>query len=344
MGIARQLHAEGATIAFTYLNEVFEKRVRPLAEGLGSELILRCDVQNDAEVEGVFSEIEQKWGSLDFVVHSIAYAGREELRQPFSRTSREGFRTALEVSAYSLVAVTRGAVPLMTNGGSVVTLTYLGSQRAMPNYNVMGVAKAALEATVRYLAAELGEKAIRVNAISGRPRAHPRCLGHLELQRDLRDHGEPLSHAPLRHAGRGGKIGVVHALGSLEWRDRRDPLRRHGLQHRRVVALSPATLSAQLHDRGESPRACFCDLEEPGFSCSPVGLQDRARDSHSRGLVEYLALPGEAVFYRERHLDTDRAFRAARFGPARGHQLECLHDHAGGEALRAHALFPGEKG
>ena len=168
-GIARQLHAEGATIAFTYLNEVFEKRVRPLAEGLGSELILRCDVQNDAEVEGVFSEIEQKWGSLDFVVHSIAYAGREELRQPFYRTSREGFRTALEVSAYSLVAVTRGAVPLMTNGGSVVTLTYLGSQRAMPNYNVMGVAKAALEATVRYLAAELGEKAIRVNAISAGP-------------------------------------------------------------------------------------------------------------------------------------------------------------------------------
>ena len=168
-GIARQLHAEGAALAFTYLNEVFEKRVRPLAESLGSELILRCDVQNDAEVEGVFSEIEQKWGSLDFVVHSVAYAGKEELRQPFHRTSREGFRIALEVSAYSLISVTRGAVPLMTNGGSILTLTYLGSQRAVPNYNVMGVAKAALESTVRYLAAELGEKSIRVNAISAGP-------------------------------------------------------------------------------------------------------------------------------------------------------------------------------
>ena len=168
-GIARALHQEGASLAFTYLNEVFEKRVRPLAEGIGADLILRCDVAKDSEIEDVFSEIEQKWGSLDFIVHSVAYAGREELKQPFHKTSREGFKVALDISAYSLVAVTRAALPLMTNGGSVVTLTYLGSQRAIPNYNVMGVAKAALEATVRYLALDLGEKAIRVNAISAGP-------------------------------------------------------------------------------------------------------------------------------------------------------------------------------
>jgi enoyl-[acyl-carrier protein] reductase I len=168
-GISRKLHEEGAALAFTYLNEVFEKRVRPLAESIGSELILRCDVTKDSEIEGVYSEIEQKWGTLDFVVHSVAYAGREELRQPFHQTSREGFRNSLDISAYSLIAVTRGALPLMTNGGSIITLTYLGSMRAMPNYNVMGVAKAAREATVRYLALELGEKGVRVNAISAGP-------------------------------------------------------------------------------------------------------------------------------------------------------------------------------
>ncbi|HUI71195.1 MAG TPA: enoyl-ACP reductase [Spirochaetia bacterium] len=168
-GIAKALHAEGASLAFTYLNEVFEKRVRPLAESIGSDLILRCDVQKDEEIEGVYSEIEQKWGSLDFIVHSIAYAGREELRLPFHETTREGFRVALDISAYSLVAVTRAGLRLMSKGGSIITLTYLGSQRALPNYNVMGVAKAALEATVRYLAAELGENGIRVNAISAGP-------------------------------------------------------------------------------------------------------------------------------------------------------------------------------
>ena len=168
-GISRRLHEEGASLAFTYLNEVFEKRVRPLAESIGSELIVRCDVSKDAEIEEVFTEIEQTWGSLDFLVHAVAYAGREELRQPFHQTSRDGFRQALDISAYSLVAVTRAALPLMKNGGSILTLTYLGSQRAVPNYNVMGVAKAALEATVRYLAAELGEKAVRVNAISAGP-------------------------------------------------------------------------------------------------------------------------------------------------------------------------------
>jgi enoyl-[acyl-carrier protein] reductase I len=168
-GIAKQLHAEGAELAFTYLNEVFEKRVRPLAESVGSEIIVGCDVSRDADIDGVFTEIEQKWGTLDFLVHSVAYAARDDLRRPFHMTSRDGFRLALDVSAYSLIAVSRAALPLMKNGGSIITLTYLGSQRAVPNYNVMGVAKAALEAVVRYLAAELGEKAVRVNAISAGP-------------------------------------------------------------------------------------------------------------------------------------------------------------------------------
>lgn len=168
-GIAQRLHAEGASLAFTYLNEVFEKRVRPLAESVGSEIIVGCDVSRDSDIEGVYSEIENRWGSLDFVVHSVAYASRDDLRQPFHQTTREGFRIALDVSAYSLIAVSKGALPLMKNGGSILTLTYLGAQRAVPNYNVMGVAKAALEASVRYLAAELGEKAVRVNAISAGP-------------------------------------------------------------------------------------------------------------------------------------------------------------------------------
>jgi enoyl-[acyl-carrier protein] reductase I len=168
-GIAQKLKEEGAELAFTYLNEALEKRVRPLAESLGSTLILPCDVASDAEIEAVFSTLQQEWGTIDFVVHAVAFANREDLKKPFSQTSRDGFKLAMDISAYSLVAVTRCAVPLMPNGGSIVTLTYLGATRAVPNYNVMGVAKAALESSTRYLAAELGEKGIRVNAISAGP-------------------------------------------------------------------------------------------------------------------------------------------------------------------------------
>ena len=168
-GIAQKLKEEGAELAFTYLNESLAKRVRPLAESLGSTLILPCDVASDAEIEAVFSTLKQEWGTIDFVVHAVAFANREDLKHPFSQTSRDGFKLAMDISAYSLVAVTRYAVPLMPNGGSIITLTYLGATRAVPNYNVMGVAKAALESSTRYLAAELGEKGIRVNAISAGP-------------------------------------------------------------------------------------------------------------------------------------------------------------------------------
>ena len=168
-GIARQLRADGATLAFTYLNEALERRVRPLAESVDAELILPCDVSNDEEIEAVFKTVGDKWGEIDFVVHAIAFANREDLKHSFSQTSREGFRLAMDISAYSLVAVTRYAAPLMKKGGSIVTMTYLGATRAVPNYNVMGVPKAALESSTRYLAAELGEKGIRVNAISAGP-------------------------------------------------------------------------------------------------------------------------------------------------------------------------------
>ncbi len=168
-GVAQQLHAAGAELAFTYLNEALEKRVRPLADSLGSTIILPCDVQNEEEMVAVFAALEKQWGKIDFVVHAIAFANREDLKRPFSQTSREGFQLALGVSAYSLVSMTRCAMPVLREGGSIITMTYLGSVRAVPAYNVMGVAKAALESSVRYLAAELGEKGIRINAVSAGP-------------------------------------------------------------------------------------------------------------------------------------------------------------------------------
>jgi enoyl-[acyl-carrier protein] reductase I len=168
-GVAQQLHEAGAELAFTYLNGALEKRVRPLAESLNANIILPCDVQNEEEMVAVFAELEKQWGKIDFVVHAIAFANREDLKKPFSQTSRDGFRLALDISAYSLVSMTRCALPVMKEGGSIVTMTYLGAVRTVPAYNVMGVAKAALESSVRYLAAELGEQGIRVNAVSAGP-------------------------------------------------------------------------------------------------------------------------------------------------------------------------------
>jgi len=168
-GVAQQLRAAGAELSFTYLNESLEKRVRPLAESLDSNIILPCDVASDEEIQSVFDELEKQWGTIDFVVHAVAFANRDDLKRPFTQTSRDGFSLAMDISAYSLVAMTRSALPLMNDGGSIITMTYLGSVMAVPGYNVMGVAKAALESTVRYLAAELGEQNIRVNAVSAGP-------------------------------------------------------------------------------------------------------------------------------------------------------------------------------
>ena len=163
--------AAGARLAVTYQGERLEENVRDLSAGLTSPLILPCDVTDDAQIAHVFSEIDREFGGLDFVVHGAAFAKREDLDGPFAQTSREGFKLAMDVSAYSLIALARGAAPLMERrgGGSIVTLTYLGSERVFSNYKVMGVAKAALEASVRYLAADLGPQGIRVNAISAGP-------------------------------------------------------------------------------------------------------------------------------------------------------------------------------
>jgi enoyl-[acyl-carrier protein] reductase I len=173
-GIARLLAQHGAELAFTYQDEALLKRVRPLAESVGEDpLLLPCDVSSDEDLDAVFGKIEDKWGSLDFVVHSVAYSDKEELKGEYLDTSRSNFSKTLDISCYSFTAVSQRAARLMNDGGSLVTLTYSGAERVMPNYNVMGVAKAALEASVRYLAADLGRRNIRVNAISA-PAKYPR--------------------------------------------------------------------------------------------------------------------------------------------------------------------------
>jgi enoyl-[acyl-carrier protein] reductase I len=169
--IAQATASRGARLALTYQGR-FEEHVNELSQGLAQPpLVLPCDVSSDDDIAKVFEKVDQEFGGLDFVVHGAAFAPREELSLPFSQTTRVGFRIALDISAYSLIALTRGAAPLMEKrgGGSVLTLSYLGSERVFPNYNVMGVAKAALEASVRYLAADVGQKNIRVNAISAGP-------------------------------------------------------------------------------------------------------------------------------------------------------------------------------
>ena len=168
-GIARTLAAHGATLAFTYQGEALGRRVKPLAESLGSSLVLPCDVENVSTIDSVFSALAVQWGSLDFLVHAIAFSDKNELRGRFADTTRENFIRTMVISCFSFTEIVKRAATLMPAGGAMVTLTYNGGQRAMPNYNVMGVAKAALEASVRYLAVDFGPSAIRVNAISAGP-------------------------------------------------------------------------------------------------------------------------------------------------------------------------------
>src|SRR6516162_836883 len=169
--IARELHAQGAELALTYQGEVLEKRVRPLAAQINARVVGEMDVTNDAQIGGVFNGLKESWGGLDMLIHAVAFAEREDLRDRFLGVSRANLLRSLDISAYSLVAMARAAEPLMEarGGGAIVTLSYLGAIRAIPNYNVMGVAKAALEACVRYLALDLGPKNIRVNALSAAP-------------------------------------------------------------------------------------------------------------------------------------------------------------------------------
>jgi enoyl-[acyl-carrier protein] reductase I len=168
-GIARALHEHGARLAFSYQGEAIGKRVRPLADSLDSEIVLEADAASGEALDTVFAALEERWGHLDFLVHAIAFSDKDELKGQYIETTRANFLRTLEISCYSFTAVCRRAAPLMRGGGSLLTLTYSGSERVMPHYNVMGVAKAALEASVRYLAADLGGDNIRVNAISAGP-------------------------------------------------------------------------------------------------------------------------------------------------------------------------------
>ncbi len=167
--IAQALHAAGAELCVTYVGDAIEKRLRPLAESLGCKHILPCDVQSDQDIDTLFDELKERWGTIDGIVHSVAFAEKEDLHGRFCKTSRRGFGLALDVSAYSLIALAGRAEPLMQNGGSILTMSYLGAERVVPHYNVMGVAKAALESSVRYLASDLGANGVRVNAISAGP-------------------------------------------------------------------------------------------------------------------------------------------------------------------------------
>ena len=214
-GIAKALADQGAELAFTFQGEAFEKRVRPLAESVGSTIIAPCDVEDQGSLDALLSKIDQDWGSLDFVVHSLAYSDKDELTGKFVETSAENFTRTMNISCFSFTNIAKMAYPLMKeNGGSLITLTYYGSERVMPNYNVMGVAKAALEASVRYLAADLGEDNIRVNAISAGPM---RTLAGSAIGSARKIYKRSEANAPLRRTVTLEQLGgtAVYLLSDL---------------------------------------------------------------------------------------------------------------------------------
>ncbi|MDF0645694.1 MAG: enoyl-ACP reductase [Nitrospira sp.] len=202
--IAQSAAGQGARLMFNYQNERLKENVEELAATMPGAKAFPCDVGDDAQISALMQQVQKEVGTLDFLVHSVAFAPREELTGQFVNTTRQGFATALDVSAYSLVAVTRAALPLMTNGGSIVTLTYLGAERVVQHYNVMGVAKAALESTVRYLAHDLGPKNVRVNAVSAGPIKTLAARGVSGISKMVDHHKE---FAPLRHATEQGEVG-----------------------------------------------------------------------------------------------------------------------------------------
>ena len=210
-GIARSLHNSGARLIFTYAGERLEKSVRELAESLegASSLVLPCDVTNDEDIAKCFAQIKEDVGTIDGVAHCIAFANKEELQGDYMNTTRDGFLLAHNISAYSLTAVTKEAKELMTEGGSIVTLTYLGGERAIPNYNVMGVAKASLDASVKYLAADLGKVGIRVNSISAGPIRTLSAKGVSDFNLILKEIEE---RAPLRRATTPEEVGDTAAF------------------------------------------------------------------------------------------------------------------------------------
>ena len=209
--IAQTLAAEGAEIALTYQGEILEKRVRPLAAQIEADVIGELDVNNDDQIARVFAALKEKWNGLDLLVHAVAFAEREDLRDRFLTVTRENFKKSLEISAYSLVALARAAEPLMEarGGGSILTLSYLGAVRAIPNYNMMGVAKAALEACVRYLSVDLGAKNIRVNALSAGP---ARTLSSSAIRDFHTMVHEVEARSPLRRGMKPEEVGKMAAV------------------------------------------------------------------------------------------------------------------------------------
>jgi enoyl-[acyl-carrier protein] reductase I len=215
-GIAEALARQGAEMAFTYQGEAFERRVRPLAESVGSRIVMDADVQDAGSLDAVFAALADAWGSIDFLVHAIAYSDKAELTGRYADTSRANFLKTLDISCYSFIDVTRRAAALMPDGGSVVTMTYLGAQRVMPNYNVMGVAKAALEASVRYLANDLGPRGVRVNAISPGPMrtlAGSAIGGARKVYKECEDNAPMRRNAALAHVG-GAAVYLLSDLGA----------------------------------------------------------------------------------------------------------------------------------
>ncbi len=215
-GVASALAAQGAELAFTYQGDAFERRVRPLAQSVGAGLIMDADVQNPDSLDTVFGAVKDAWGTMDFLVHAIAYSDKAELTGRYADTSRGNFLNTLDISCYSFVDVTRRAAEMMPNGGSVVTMTYLGSQRVMPHYNVMGVAKAALEASVRYLANDLGPQGVRVNAISPGPMrtlAGSAVGGARKVYKECEENAPLRSNVALEHVG-GAAVYLLSDLGA----------------------------------------------------------------------------------------------------------------------------------
>jgi enoyl-[acyl-carrier protein] reductase I len=213
-GIARVLAGQGAKLAFTYQGEAFGRRAVPLAKSVGSEIIASCDVSDLASVDNVFAEIKKTWGGLDFVVHALAFSDRRELQGRYSETTRENFTNTMVISCFSFTEVAKRAAALMNGGGAMLTLTYGGSQRVVPSYNVMGVAKAALEASVRYLAADFGSRGIRVNALSAGPMRTLAGAGISDARAIFNFQGE---HAPLKRTPTLDEVGgaALYLLSNL---------------------------------------------------------------------------------------------------------------------------------
>ena len=215
-GCAQALHAQGAELAFTYQGAAFERRVKPLAESVGSSIVMDADVQDEDSMDAAFGALRDAWGSMDFVVHAIAYSDKAELTGRFADTSRANFLNSMDISCYSFVDVARRSAEMMPDGGAMVTMTYLGAQKVMPNYNVMGVAKAALEASVRYLANDLGPDGIRVNAISPGPMrtlAGSAVGGARRVFKATQDNAPMRKNAALEHVG-GTAVYLLSDMGA----------------------------------------------------------------------------------------------------------------------------------